>query len=126
MTGFLLRTALVAVGLWLATQLLPGLEFDGPITLLAAALLLGIVNAVIRPLAILLTLPLTLVTLGVFLAVINAAMLGLVAWLLDGFRLNGFWSALLGSLLVSLTSWVGSGLMSNDGKLEVVVMKKRR
>ncbi len=126
MTGFLLRTALVAVGLWLATQLLPGLEFDGPITLLAAALLLGIVNAVIRPLAILLTLPLTLVTLGVFLAVINAAMLGLVAWLLDGFRLNGFWSALLGSLVVSLTSWVGSGLMSNDGKLEVVVVKKRR
>jgi putative membrane protein len=109
MAGFLLRAAIVAIGLWLATKLISGLNFDGPGTLLAAALLLGIVNAVIRPVFILLTLPLTLVSLGVFLAVINAAMLGLVAWLLDGFRLSGFWPALLGSLVVSLTSWAGSG-----------------
>jgi putative membrane protein len=109
MTGFLLRAAVVAIGLWLATLLVSGLNFDGPFNLLAAALLLGVVNAVIRPLFILLTLPLTLVTLGVFLAVVNAAMLGLVAWLLDGFRVSGFWAALLGSLIVSLTSWAGSG-----------------
>lgn len=126
MKGFLLRTAVVGVGLWLAAWILPGLSFDSPITLVAAALLLGIVNAVIRPLAILLTLPLTLVTLGVFLAVINAAMLALVAWVLEGFRVAGFWAALLGSLVISLTSWMASGMISNDGKLEVLVVKKKR
>jgi putative membrane protein len=126
MTGFLLRTAVVGLGLWLAARILPGLSFDSPITLVAAALLLGIVNAVIRPLAILLTLPLTLVTLGVFLAVINAAMLALVAWILDGFRIAGFWAALMASLVISLTSWMASGLIPNDGKLEVLVVKKKR
>ena len=125
MTGFLLRTAVVGVGLWLAAQILPGLDFDGPITLLAAALLLGVVNTVLRPLAIMLTLPLTLVTLGVFLAVINAAMLALVAWALDGFRIAGFWSALLGSLVVSLTSWMAAGLISSNGKLELLTIKKK-
>ena len=126
MTGFLLRTAVVGVGLWLAAYILPGLSFDGPITLVAAALLLGVVNAVLRPLAILLTLPLTLATLGVFLAVINTAMIALVAWVLEGFRITGFWQALLGSLVVSLTSWTASGLISSSGKLEPLAIKKKR
>ena len=126
MTGFLLRTAVVAVGLWLAAWILPGLSFDSPITLVAAALLLGVCNAVLRPLAIMLTLPLTLITLGVFLAVINAAMLALVAWILDGFRLTGFWPALAGSVVVSLTSWMASGLIASNGKLELLVLKKKR
>jgi putative membrane protein len=126
MTGFLLRTALAGLGLWLAALIVPGLRFDSPITLVAAALLLGVVNAVLRPLAILITLPLTLVTLGVFLAVVNAAMLALVAWVLEGFRVAGFWSALLGSLVVSLTSWTASGLISSNGKLELLMVKKKR
>lgn len=126
MTGFLLRTAVVGVGLWLAAQILPGLSFAGPLSLLAAALLLGVVNAVLRPLAILLTLPLTLVTLGVFLAVINAAMLALVAWVLDGFSITGFWSALLGSLVVSLTSWTASSLIASNGKLEQPLRIKKK
>ena len=126
MTGFLLRTALVAVGLWLAARILPGLKFDDPIALVAAALLLGVFNAVLRPLAIMLTLPLTLITLGVFLAVINAAMLALAAWVLEGFHVRGFWSALFGSLVVSLTSWMASGLISSNGKLEPLLIKKKR
>jgi putative membrane protein len=120
MTGFLLRVAIVALGLWLATYLLPGLFFEGPGTLLAAALLLGIVNAIVRPIAVLLTLPLTMLTLGLFLLVINAAMLGLVALLLSGFQISGFWTALGGALIVSLTSWVASGLIGNNGKVEVM------
>jgi putative membrane protein len=120
MTGFLLRVAIVALGLWLATYLLPGLFFEGPGTLLAAALLLGIVNAIVRPIAVLLTLPLTLLTLGLFLLVINAAMLGLVALLLSGFQISGFWTAVGGALIVSLTSWVASGLIGNNGKVEVM------
>lgn len=120
MTGFLLRVAIVALGLWLATYLLPGLYFDGPGTLLAAALLLGIVNAVVRPIAVVLTLPLTLLSLGLFLLVINAAMLGLVALLLGGFSISSFWTALGGALIVSLTGWVASGLIGNNGKVEVI------
>jgi putative membrane protein len=120
MTGFVLRVAIVALGLWLATYLLPGLTFNTPVTLLVAALLLGIVNAIVRPIAVVLTLPLTLVTLGLFLLVINAAMLGLVALLLSGFSISGFWTAVGGALIVSLTGWVASGLIGNNGKVEVI------
>ena len=120
MVGFLLRAAIVAVGLWLATEIFSGFTFDQPSTLLAAALLLGVVNAVVRPIAIVLTLPLTLLTLGLFLLVINAAMLGLVAWLLKGAHISGFWTAVGASIIVSITSWVGGGLIGNNGKIEVI------
>ena len=123
MTGFVLRVVIVALGLWLATQILPGLYFASAGTLLAAALLLGVVNAIVRPVAVVLTLPLTLLTLGLFLLVINAAMLGLVALLLSGFQISGFWTAIGASLIVSLTGWVASGLIGNNGKVEV--MKSR-
>jgi len=124
MTGFILRVAIVALGLWLATQIFSGLYFDSPTTLLAAALLLGVVNAVVRPIAVILTLPLTLVTLGLFLLVINAAMLGLVALLLKGFQISGFWTAVGASIIVSVTSWLASGLIGNSGKLEVMTGKR--
>lgn len=119
MLGFLLRAALVALGLWLATMIFSGLTFDGPGTLIAAALLLGIVNAIVRPIAVILTLPLTILTLGFFLLVVNAGMLGLVAWFLDGFSISGFWTALGASLLVSIVAWVASGLIGGAGKVEV-------
>ena len=121
MTGFVLRVAIVALGLWLATQILPGLYFASAGTLLGAALLLGVVNAIVRPIAVLLTLPLTLLTLGLFLLVVNAAMLGLVALLLSGFSIpGGFWTAVGASLIVSLTGWIASGLIGNNGKVEVM------
>src|SRR5688572_395893 len=123
MTGFLLRVAIVALGLWLATQILPGLYFEGPGTLLAAALLLGVVNAIVRPIAVVLTLPLTLLTLGLFLLVINAAMLGLVALLLSGFQISGFWTAVGAALIVSITGWLASGLIGNNGKVEVITKR---
>jgi putative membrane protein len=124
MTAFVLRVAIVALGLWIATKIFPGLQFNSPTTLLGAALLLGIINAVVRPIAVILTLPLTLLTLGLFLLVINAAMLGLVALLLGGFQISSFWTALGASLVVSITSWAASVLIGNDGKFEV--MKERR
>lgn len=124
MTGFIFRAAIVALGLWLATQIFSGLQFDGPGTLLAAAVLLGIVNAIVRPIAVILTLPLTLLSLGLFLLVINAGMLGLVAALLGGFSINSFWTALGASLIVGLTSWLASGVIANNGRVEVITMKK--
>jgi putative membrane protein len=123
--GFLLRLAIGAFGLWLASEIVPGMEIRGAGTLVAAALLLGIVNAVVRPVAVLLTLPFTLVTLGLFLLVVNAAMLGLVAALLDGFRLAGFWPAVFGSVIVSLTGGVASACIGPRGRFEVLIVERR-
>jgi putative membrane protein len=113
MKRFLLRAAIAALGLWVATQVVPGITIDGAGTLAGAALLLGVVNAVVRPVLVVLTLPITILTLGLFLLVVNAATLGLVAWLLDGFHIAGFLPALLGSLLVSFTGWIGSALIKD-------------
>lgn len=124
MTGFLLRLLIAAFGLWLASALVPGIEIVGTGTLLMAALLLGIVNAIVRPIFILLTLPITIVTLGAFLLVVNAAMLGLVAALLDGFRIAGFFSALFGALVVGLTGWVASWWVGPSGRFEVIVVRR--
>ena len=115
MIGFLIRLAIVAFGLWLADQLLAGIEIDGTGTLVVAALLYGVVNAVVRPLAILLTLPMTVLTLGLFLFVVNAAMFGLVAALLDGFHVAGFGAALLGSIVVGLTELGGFVVRRPEG-----------
>lgn len=124
MTGFILRAAFVALGLWLAAQILDGLHFSSAGVLLLAAVLLGVVNAIVRPIAVILTLPLTLLTLGLFLLVINAGMVGLVAWLLgDGFEIDGFWTALGASLIVSIVSWATSGLLNDKGKVEVMKVR---
>ncbi len=111
MRDFLLRWGISALGLWVATRLVAGFTIEGASTLTLAALMLGLVNATVRPLLVVLTLPLTLATLGLFLLVINAGMLALVAALLDDFRVAGFGSALLGWLVVSVTSWLASGFL---------------
>ena len=126
MPGFLLRMAISALGLWIASAIVPGMQITGGRTLVVAALLLGFANAVVRPIAILFTLPLTIVTLGFFLLVVNAAMLGLVASFLDGFALRGFSSALLGSIVVSVTSWVASWYVGPRGRVELMVVESRR
>jgi putative membrane protein len=126
MNGFLLRLAISAIGLWLATVIVPGVQIDSGWTLIFAALLLGIVNALVRPIVLLLTLPLTLVTLGFFILVVNAAMFGLVASLVAGFHLSGFWAALFGALVVSITSWLGSSFIGPRGRYEVIVVNRRQ
>ena len=126
MRGFLIRTLIGALGLWLASKLVPGMQMRDGTTLVLAAALLGIVNAVVRPLFVVLTFPITLLTLGGFLLVVNALMLGLVAYLLDGFALAGFVPALLGSLVVSFTSWLASWWIGPRGRVEVMVARTAR
>ena len=122
MEGFLIRAAVVAIGLWLASKM--GLvAFNSTGTLIAAALLLGVVNAFVRPIIIILTLPITLLTLGLFLLVINALMIMLVAWLVPGFLVAGFWSAVFAAIVVSLTSWVMSGWIGPRGRVEVMTVR---
>lgn len=105
---FILRALAAAVGLWIASRLVHGIHVDGLKNLVIAALLLGLVNAIVRPIVFLLTLPFTLITFGLFLLVINAAMLELVAMIFHGFSVASFWDAVLASLVISLVSWVGS------------------
>ncbi len=125
MAGFILRALIASLGLWAATEMLDGLTIDDPTTLILAGLLLGIVNAVVRPFALLLSLPALLFTLGLFLLVVNAAMLGLVALLLRGFHIDGFWTAIGGSIIVSLVSWIGSWFIGPKGRVEVIRHRDR-
>jgi putative membrane protein len=118
MVGFLLRAAISALGLWVASQLLDGLHFTTPGKLLLAAVLLGVVNAFVRPLAFILTLPITVVTLGLFLLVLNAGMVALVAWMVPGFTISSFWTAVAAAIIVGLVSWAASGLIGSSGKVE--------
>jgi len=118
MKGFVFRLVITGLGLWAAETIVPGVRIDGWGNLVVAALLLGIVNAVIRPIILILTLPLTVLTLGLFILVVNGISLALVAWLMPGFSLSGLGAAILGSIVVGLTSWLASAFVGGSGRIE--------
>src|SRR4051812_12092021 len=113
MRGFIARVLITAFGLWLADMLLDGIAFDGAGPLFGAALLLGIVNAFVRPVVFFLTLPITFMTLGLFLLVINGAMISLVAWLMPSFHVAGLGAAILASVIVSMTGWLANSFVGD-------------
>jgi putative membrane protein len=125
MVGFLLRAAISALGLWVANELLAGMQFSTTGKLLLAAVLLGVVNAFVRPIAFILTLPLTVVTLGLFLFVLNAGMIAFVAWMVPGFTLSSFWTAVGAAVIVGLVSWAASSLIGPKGRFERFTTKHR-
>src|SRR5438477_6998922 len=108
---FLVRLLLNGVAIVLAAYVLPGLHVDGPVPALVAGIILGFVNAIVRPVLFLLTLPLTLLTLGLFIFVLNAICFALTAWLVPGFSVDGFRWALIGALVVSIVSWILDALI---------------
>jgi putative membrane protein len=118
MIGFIIRVAVVALGLWLATKIVPGVHYTSVTSLALAALLLGVVNAIVRPILVLLTLPVTLVTLGLFLLVINGLMIELVTVFIHGFVVHGLVAAILCAIVVWITSLVVSTLIGSDGRLQ--------
>ncbi len=124
MQGFFLRTLITLLGLLLASAIVPGVTIDGTWSVVLAAILLCLVNGFVRPIAFLLTLPITIITLGLFLFVLNAAMFGLVAAMLDNFVVAGLWSAIFGSLVVSITSTIASWYIGPDGRIEVIVVRR--
>jgi putative membrane protein len=126
MRGFLLRLLITILGLYLASELLSGVMIDGTGTFIIAALLLGVVNAIVRPILFLLTLPLTIVTLGLFILVLNGLMFAFVAAILPGFGVAGLGSSILGAIIVGLTSIVASWFIGPDGRYEVIVVERRR
>jgi putative membrane protein len=114
--GFLLRLVVNAAALWVAAQLVPGMVVTGLTPLLLAALVLGLINAIVRPVLLILTLPLTLVTLGLFIFVLNAFCLWLTSRIVPGFEVQTFGAALLGALVVSIISWVLTAFVSDAGR----------
>ena len=119
MRGFLVRGIITALGLWIASALLPGVHSTGVLSILGAGLLLGLVNAIVRPVIVILTLPITIVTLGLFLLVINAMMVGLVSRLMNGFAVDGFLWAAVTAIVVSIVSWSANVFIGSRGHFEV-------
>ena len=118
MKGFVVRLLITAFSLWVADMLVPGMVITGVSTLVVSALLLGLVNAVIRPIILILTLPLTVLTLGLFILVVNGISLALVAWLVPGFQLANLLAATLGAIIVGLTGWFASAFVGGSGRIE--------
>ena len=102
----LLRWLLNTLALFVVVQLVPGFHYHSIVSLAIAALILGLLNAIVRPILFFLTLPLTIVTLGLFLIVLNAVMLELTAWLAPGFRIDDFVAAIIGAIVLAIISWI--------------------
>lgn len=108
---FLLRLLLNGVAVFVAAQIIPGIGVSGPGAAIVAGVALGLVNAIVRPVLILLTLPATVITLGLFIFVVNAVCLALAAWFVPGFTISGFIPALIGALVISIISWLLSVIL---------------
>jgi putative membrane protein len=121
--GFLIRVLVNALAIWLATEIVPGIEARTAATVVVAALVLGVINAIVRPILLVLTLPLTLVTLGLFLFVLNALCLWLTSAIVPGFDVRGFWPAFWAALLVSALSWAANGV-SDRGRVVVITSRE--
>ena len=116
--GFIVRVLVNAATIALAAALVPGIRLEGAMPALLAGVVLGLINALVRPVLVIVTFPLTLLTLGLFLLVLNGVCLAVTAWLVPGFDVDGLLPAVLGALLVSVVSWALTAFVSDRGRLE--------
>ncbi len=114
MLRFIVQFLVTCLALWLAERIVPGVRFTDTPTLLLAAILLGVANAIVRPILTFITFPLTVITFGLFLLVVNAAVIGLVAWLLDGFVVDGLWAGIGAAIVTGVVSWIAGWFISDD------------
>jgi putative membrane protein len=126
MPGLLLRWVLNAFALWVVSEIVPGIHADGVTATFVAALVLGILNALVRPVVLLLTLPINLMTLGLFTFVINAFMLEMTTAFVREFTIDGFGPAVLGAVLLSLVSFALNAFMTDRGRFGHVYVEYRR
>jgi putative membrane protein len=124
MRGLVLRWLVSAAALYLTSRIVHGIRVDGLAPLLFAALTIGVLNALVRPVIVLLTLPITVLTLGLFVLVINAGMLWLASKLVAGFHVAGFWSAFGGWLLMSFFTFLINLLIGESGRIEVMTVRQ--
>ena len=125
MIGFLIRGLLTALGLWVSSALLKGVHSTGFLSLLGAGLLLGLVNAIVRPILVILTLPITIFTLGLFLLVVNALMVLLVSKMMHGFSVDSFWWAMLTAITVTVVGWAGNAFIGPRGRFEMFSSRRK-
>jgi putative membrane protein len=111
---FVVRVIFGALGLWIASKLVAGIYVHDTTALILAALLLGVVNAFVRPVIVILTLPLTIITLGLFLLIVNAAMIGLVSMIIPGFSVHGLIAGVLAAIITGISSWIGGMILRDD------------
>lgn len=126
MVGIVLRWLILTLAILVAAHLIEGIEVRGFGSALFAAALLGILNAFFRPILIILTLPITILTLGLFTFVINALLLMMASGVIGGLEVHGFWAAFFGSLIISLISWLLSSFINEKGRVGYIDLKKRR
>ena len=124
--GFLIRVLVNAFAIYLIAQIVPGIEVSSFLTALGAGLVLGLINAIVRPILVVLTLPVTLVTLGLFLFVLNGLCLWLTSQVVRGFEVHGFWAAVFGALIVGVVSWILNAFVSDRGRIVVITGRGRR
>jgi putative membrane protein len=118
MKGLLIRWLVNAAALWLIAYMIEGIEVSGPLAAIVAAAVLGIINAILRPIFILLTLPINILTLGLFTFILNGFMLYLAGTLVRGFEVHGFWAAVFGALILSIISALTTAFLSDDGRFK--------
>ncbi len=123
MNGIFLRWLILTVAIIVTSYLLNGIQVSGFFPAFFAAAILGILNAFFRPLLLLLTLPLNVLTLGLFTFVINAIMLMMASGVIPGFEVHGFWSAVFGSLLISIISWLLTSFIGKRGTVDYIDLK---
>ena len=123
MRGFLIRSLLTMLAVLATAHLVPGIRVESWLSALGAAIVLGLLNAVLRPLLLLLSLPFIILTFGLFIFVVNAILLALTSVLIPGFYVAGFWSAVFGSLVISIISGLLNFLVGGSGRVEVAVRR---
>lgn len=126
MKGLVIRWLILAAAIMIASYLLEGIEVDGFFPALGAAAMLSLLNAFFRPLLLIITLPLNILSLGLFTFVINALMLKIAAAVIPGFDVHGFWSAVFGSLIITVVSWLLNAFINERGQVEFIDLKKKR
>jgi len=125
MKGIFIRWLILTAAIMFTSYVIDGIQVKGFFTALFAAAILGILNAFFRPILIILTLPINILSLGFFTFIINAMLLKMASGIISGFQVYGFWSAVFGSLLISVVSWALSSFINKQGRMEYIDLKKK-
>ncbi len=122
--GLLIRWLILTIAIFITAYLIDGIHVAGFFSAFFAAAILGLLNAFFRPILLILTLPINILSLGLFTFIINAMLLMMVSGLIPGFQVYGFWSAVFGSLLISLVSWILTAFIDRRGQVEYIDLRR--
>jgi len=124
MRGFVVRWVVNAIALVITAMIISGMDFNGILAPFVAALVIGVLNAIVRPILIVITLPINILTLGLFTFVVNAVMIQITASVVSGFQVTGFWAAFIGSILMSIVSFILSFFINDKGSIEYIIVRR--